>query len=182
MDQHYFSDEEWTLLRQAPMQAAIAVILADKTDPISFLQETYAAAQILLDEQARVMDEASDLVKAILEAMGAAETSHQTNPGLPNATPTDLKQLEILIKIRSYETAKQGRQVAIAHVDRASEILASKVTIVQTKDFNKWLVNIARQVAGAVKEDKGFLGVGGEWESDDERAVIRKLEKALDYK
>lgn len=181
MDQHYFTDEEWTLLRQAPMQAAIAVILADKSDPVSFLQETYAAAQILLDEQTRVMDEVSDLVRSVLEAMGAAETSNQANPGLPNATPTDLKQLEILLKIRSYESASKGRKAAIAHVDQASEILASKVTIVQTKDFNKWLINIARQVAGAVKE-KGFLGIGGEWESDEERAVIRKLERALDYK
>ncbi len=163
MDQHYFSDEEWTLLRQAPMQAAIAVILADKTDPVTFLQEVAAAAQILLDEQARALEEVSDLVRAVVEAMGAAETSTEGNPGLPEATPVDLKQLQILIKIRSYETAAKGRKAAIAHVERASEILASKVTIVQTKDFNKWLVNIARQVAGAVKE-KTFLGIGGECE------------------
>ncbi|MGF1460936.1 MAG: hypothetical protein ACFBSG_18145 [Leptolyngbyaceae cyanobacterium] len=181
MEQHYFSDEEWTLLRQAPTQAAIAVILADKTDPVSFLKETQAAAQILLEEQARVVDEASDLVSAVLEAMGAAETSNQEHPGLPNATPVDLKQLDILIKIRAFENASKGREQAIAHVDKASEILASKVTIVQTQEFNKWLVNIAHRVASAVKE-KGFLGIGGEWESDDERSVIKKLEKALEFK
>jgi hypothetical protein len=181
MEQHYFNDDEWTLLRQAPMQAAIAVILADKTDPVSFLQETYAAAQILLDEQARVVDEASDLVRAVLEAMGATEASNQGNPGLPNATPTDLKQLEILIKIRSYEKASEGRKAAIEHVDRASEILASKVTIVQTQEFNQWLITIARRVAEAVKE-AGFLGIGGERVSDEEKSVIRELKKALEYK
>jgi hypothetical protein len=180
MDQQYFTDDEWTLLRQAPMQAAIAVILADKTDPVSFLRETYAAAQILLEEQERVMDEVSDLVRAVLAAMKEANTSIQENPGLPNATPVDLKQLDILIKIRTFENAKKGRNAAIAHVDQAAEILASKVTVVQTQEFKRWLIHIARRVAGAVKEG-GFLGVGGEYESDAERSVIKKLEKSLGY-
>lgn len=180
MNQNYFTEEEWTLLRQAPMQAAIAVILADKTDPISFLQETYAAAQILLEEEARVMDEVNDLVRSVIEAMKEANAGKGENPGLPNATPTDLKQLEILIKIRSLESAKKGRDEAIAYADRASEILAAKVTIVQAKEFDKWLISIARRVAEAVKE-KGFLGLGGEWVSDEERSVIRKFEKALKY-
>lgn len=181
MDQQYFTDEEWVLLRQAPMQVAIAVILADKTDPISFLQETYAAAQILLEEEQRAMDGVSDLVRAVIESMRQVNPVDAGSPGLTNASPIDLKQLEILIKIRALESAKQGRQMAIDHADRASEILASKVTIVQAKEFDKWLISIAQRVAESVKE-KGFLGLGGEWVSDEERSVIRQLKKALEYR
>jgi hypothetical protein len=181
MDQQYFTEEEWTLLRDAPTQVAIAVILADKSDPVMFLQETYAAAQILLEEEQRALEGLSDLVRAVIESMREAGASGATNPGLPNASPIDLKQLEILIKIRSLESAKKGRQDAIAYADRASEILASKVTIVQAKEFDKWLINIATRVAESVKE-KGFLGLGGEWISEEEQSVIRKLKKALEYR
>lgn len=180
MDQKYFTDDEWTLMRQAPLQAAIAVILADKCDPVSFLQETYAAAQILLEEQERALEEVSDLVRAVLEAMKEANAGLETNPGLPNATPVDLKQLEIFINLRSFESAKKGRNAAIAHVDQAAEVLASKVTVVQTQEFKKWLIHIARRVAGAVKEG-GMLGIGGEYESNEERSVMKRLEKALEY-
>jgi hypothetical protein len=97
---------------------------------------------------------------------------------LSNTTSVDLKQLDILIKIRAFQNAKKGRNTAIAHVNQAAKILAAKVTVVQTQEFKQWLIHIARRVAGAVKE-AGFLSMGGEDESDAEQSVIKKLEKTL---
>ena len=68
MSQATFSEQEWSMLMQAPMQAIIALALADKTDPVSFLHETRAAIQILTDEQRRT-DIDSDLANSLLAAL-----------------------------------------------------------------------------------------------------------------
>jgi hypothetical protein len=51
MSQQYFTDSEWSMLMQAPVQAISAIVLADKSDPVSFLKEVRAALQVLATEQ-----------------------------------------------------------------------------------------------------------------------------------
>jgi hypothetical protein len=51
MSQQYFTDAEWQVMLQAPMHVIKAVILADKTDPVNFLKEAYAAVSLLTEQQ-----------------------------------------------------------------------------------------------------------------------------------
>lgn len=63
MMKQYFSDSEWVTLLQAPTQAVLMILLADKGDPIFFLKEVQAAVQILTN--ALEADASSDLLKSV---------------------------------------------------------------------------------------------------------------------
>ncbi|MGQ9871818.1 hypothetical protein [Leptodesmis sp.] len=71
MSQQYFTDAEWQVMLQAPMHVIKAVILADKTDPVTFLKEAYAAVSLLSEQQQQTT--ASDLVNALMADMKAAD-------------------------------------------------------------------------------------------------------------
>ena len=176
MTQQYFSDNEWALLMQAPVQALSAVILADKSDLVSFMKEVNAAVQILMAEQQRT-DMTSDLGRALMKAFKdkMAAESAQTEGLLQQ------KVFEYLRSVESMKSAADGRKAAIAHLNQVSSILASKVTVIQAQEFRQWLVSLARQVAQAVKEE-GFWGIGGERVSSQEASVLAEIEKALDVK
>lgn len=174
MTQQYFSDSEWSLLLQAPIQAVSAVILSDKSDPVSFLKEVKAAVQILIEEQQR-QDLSTDLGRALMQGFRdklAAEP-------VQGEALLHKKMFEYLGSIESLKSASDGRKAAIAHLDQVSSILASKVTVIQAQEFRKWLVALARRVAQAVKEES-FLGLGGEAVSRSEASTLSAIEKALD--
>ena len=65
--QQNFSEDEWVTLLQAPMQALVAVCLADKVDPVSFLQELKAGVKLVSEETSR-SDLPGDLVPALLQS------------------------------------------------------------------------------------------------------------------
>jgi len=44
-----FTPEEWSALLQAPMQAVMGVCLADRVDPILFLQEVKSGIAIIAE-------------------------------------------------------------------------------------------------------------------------------------
>jgi hypothetical protein len=174
MVQQYFSEEEWAVLTQAPMQAIIALTLADKTDPVSFMKEVEAGVKILATEQQRQDLPPDGLVNSVVSALNEVD--------LADGTPSDSlllkKEFQILRYIRDLKNASDGRNAAIAHFDKVKAVLAAKVTGVQANEYKDWLLAIAKKVAEAVKEG-GFLGIGGEKISEAEASVLRKLEEAL---
>lgn len=175
MSQQYFTDDEWAMLMQAPVQAFSAIILADKTDPVSFLKEVKTAVQIFLTEQQRedfTTDLGRSLMQSFKEKMAAEPVQGE-----------DLlmrKMFEYLASVEKLDSASAGRKAAIAHLDQVSSILAAKVTVVQAREFRLWLVSLARRVAEAVKEEGGLMGIGGERISKQEADTLNKIEKALD--
>jgi len=173
MTQEYFTDSEWSMLMQAPVQALSAVILADKSDPVSFLKEVKAAVQILMTEQQRE-DFSTDLGRALMQGFKTkmAAESLQGDELLMK------KMFEYLGSLEALKSAADGRKQAVAHLNQVSTLLASKVTVVQANEFRTWLVSLARRVAEVVKEE-GFMGVGGERVSRQEAAVLADIEKAL---
>ncbi|MDG2614679.1 hypothetical protein P7L53_00335 [Thermoleptolyngbya sichuanensis XZ-Cy5] len=174
MVQQYFSEEEWAALTQAPMQAIIALTLADKADPVSFMKEVQAGVKILAVEQQRQDLPPDGLVSSVVSALNEVD--------LADSTPADSlllkKEFQILRYIRDLQNASEGRNAAIAHFDKVKSVLATKVTGVQANEYRDWLLAIATKVAEAVKEG-GFLGIGGEKISQAEASVLRKLEDAL---
>lgn len=51
MGQQYFSEAERSVLVQSPLQAILAVTLADKTDPVSFFKDVQVGWQVIVTEQ-----------------------------------------------------------------------------------------------------------------------------------
>lgn len=173
MSQATFSEQEWSMLMQAPMQAIIALALADKTDPVSFLHETRAAIQILTDEQRRT-DIDSDLANSLLAAL----TELDAQDSLQGEQLLLKKQFEFLGYLQSFKNASEGRKSALEYFQHVQELLAQKVTVLQAKAFKQWLLSICQEVAEAVKEG-GFFGIGGERVSREEANMIAEIEKVL---
>ncbi len=80
MGQQYVSDSEWATLVQSPRQAIVGGILADKTDPASFLKETKGGVQILTSETQR-QDITNDFVKSLLPALPERMTTGERLQG-----------------------------------------------------------------------------------------------------
>lgn len=174
MTQEYFTDSEWSMLMQAPVQALSAVILADKADPVSFLKEVKAAVQILMAEQQRE-DFSTDMGRALMQGFKAKVAAEP----LQGEELLMKKMFEYLASLEALKSAADGRKQAMAHLNQVSMLLASKVTVVQANEFRHWLVSLARKVAEAVKEE-GFLGgIGGERISRQEASALAEIEKAL---
>lgn len=173
MTQQYFSDSEWTMLMQAPWQAIAALILADKTDPVSFLKELRAGLEIMVAEQQRE-DITNDLVKSLVASLNQADAKRS----LAGEALVLQKQNELLSYLQNLNSASQGRQQALAYFEEVAKILAAKVTPMQASEFKSWILSIARRVAEAVRE-RGLFGVGI---SNEEMSMLRKLEEMLTIK
>jgi hypothetical protein len=154
----------------------LMVILADKTDPVSFLKETQAVFQILAAELKRE-DIASDLVRSVIASLNEVVAQDS----LEEVPPFSNYQVNLLRTIQSFSSVADGQKQAIAHLNEVSTILVSKVTIVQAEEFRQWVLALATQVAKTVKED-GIFGIGGERISRKESDALSAIEKALNFK
>lgn len=171
--QQNFTDEEWTKLLQAPMEAVMAVCLADKVDPISFLQELIAGVTIVTEDVKRT-DLSGDLAPALVAAM--AERDAQESLSAEQLVLK--KQFELLGIIQTFKKPKDARDRAVESFQTISAILDTKVTGSQATEFKTWLMSVAQRVAEYQREG-GFMGVGGSRISERESDVLKALAKAL---
>lgn len=177
MKQQYFSDSEWVTLLEAPRQAVLAVVLADKTDPVAFLQEVQSALQIFAAELQRD-DFSSDLVKSVVADLKrlAAQDPLQGEQLLSK------QQSELLASIQSFKSTSDGQKQVIAYLNQVRDVLIAKVPIAEAEAFKQWILALATQVARAVKEEGRFGGIGGERISRQESGALSAVEKAFDFK
>ena len=173
MSQQYFTDAEWSVLMQAPIHAISAVILSDKSDPVTFLQEAKAAMQLLMAEKDSP-NISSDLGRSLMQSFKEKMAAEPMQ-----GEQLLLKQtFEYLGNLETLNSAADGRKISLDHLHQVSTILTAKVTVIQAQEFSQWLLSLARQVAEVVKEE-GFMGIGGERISKQEGATLNAIEKAL---
>jgi hypothetical protein len=176
MSQQYFTDEEWSALMQTPIHAISAVVLSDKSDPVTFLKEVKAAMQLLMAEK-ESSDISSDLGRSLMQSF---KEKMATEP--MQGEQLLMKQtFEYLGNLETLKSAADGRKISLDHLHQVATILASKVTVIQAQDFRQWLLSLARKVAEAVKEE-GFMGIGGERVSRPEASTLKAIEQALAVK
>ncbi|WNZ24790.1 hypothetical protein HJG54_19370 [Leptolyngbya sp. NK1-12] len=173
MTQLNFSEREWSILMQAPKQAIMAMTLADKTDPVSFLQEVQAGFQLLAEEQQR-QDITNDLIQALLAAMTQADAQST----LQGSELQLAKGFSLLREMLNFKNAAEGRQNALAHFEQVGQILGTKTTGMQAIEFKEWVMAFARKVAESVREG-GLFGIGV---SEAELTMLKKMEQALAFK
>jgi hypothetical protein len=168
-----FTDEEWATLLQAPLQGVMAVVLADRVDPVSFLQELVAGVRIVEEELQRT-DIAGELAPLVSQAMGEIDAQDP----LDGEQLLLKKEFELLGLIQTFKSAKEGKQYAIEHFRKAADILERKVAGIHATDCKRWLMSIAQKTAEAQKEG-GFLGIGASRVSEKESDILKDLAKAL---
>jgi len=177
MSEQYFSDAEWQSLLNAPFQAIMAVILSDKTDPVNFLKEVRAAAQILETEVQRD-DIGNDIVRSLLKSLRDVNTQS----GLPTEALMRQREYQFIDGMQQFKNAPEGLKSVEASLAQVAGILASKVSVVQAQEFKQWVLALAQQVAMAVKEGGILGGFGGEVISKDEHAALKRIEQVFEFK
>ncbi len=168
-----FTAEEWSALLQAPMQAVMGVCLADRVDPILFLQEVKSGVAIVA-AAIQPSDAVGDLAPALISGIAELDAADP----LAGEQLLLKKQFELLGLMQTFKSSKEGRDYAIAHLQKVAAILDTKVTGVQASELKQWLVGVATKVAEAHREG-GLFGIGSSRVSDKESDVLNKMSAAL---
>ena len=150
-----YTDEEWAVLRRAPLVAGLAVSLADPGGPIELTKETMAALRAV---GAPPGDEAL-LIAVSQDGLAQAQAHHNV-------------MKEIGLK------AATAREQIVEELTRANGILAAKATPGEAASFRGWMVQAAEDAAAAAKEG-GFLGIGATRVSEGEKAMLARLREIL---
>lgn len=153
-----FTDEEWALLQQGPIYAAALIILADVSSKGGRRQEIEAMQ--LAVEAAVAEGGPVDLIDLLF---------HE------GITEDEVEEL-----FKNYKKADEGtvRDSTIPPVVEAVKVVVAKAPAGDAAAYKGLIVNVAQQVAGAVKEG-GFMGMGGTTVSAEEKAAIDALVAAI---
>jgi hypothetical protein len=157
-----FTPQEWETLRDAPHLVMLSVATAGSSGPFGSLKEAFAPAGAILEAAKGNIE----LLKAICdrEELKAAQTSIRDSVKAGG----DSRALRDQLQATAAEKAAA-----------ANAILKRKGSANDLEAYRQLLVDIADRTAKAAKEG-GFLGFGGEWVSEGERAVISRISQALE--
>jgi len=154
----------------------MAVCLADRVDPVSFLQELKSGVAIVAEELQR-SDVVGDLAPALISSLAELDNAD----ALQGDQLLLKKQFELLGLIQTFKSSKEGRDYVIANLQKVVAILDVKATGAQASELKQWLMSVAIKVAEAYREG-GVLGIGSSRISDKENEVLKKISEALGVK
>jgi hypothetical protein len=155
-----YTAEEWNIIMQSPMAAAMVVMFSSPSNPVGLAQEAFAISKMLAENVGK--PSGVGLIDAVAEQIKDAEGRKAAQPPRPEAG-ADL-------------TAQKGR--ALGTLQQLNDLLTAKAPGDEATSFRQWIVATAQRVAGAAKEG-GFLGIGGTSISAEETAAIAEVERTL---
>jgi len=155
-----YTAEEWNVIMQAPMAAAMVVMFASPSNPVGLAQETFAVSKMLAENVGK--PSGIGLIDAVAEQIKDPEGRKAAQPPSPEAG-ADLTAL----KARALGTLRQ-----------LNDLLTAKAPAEEATSFRQWILSTAQRVAGAAKEG-GFLGIGGTSISAEETAAIAEVAQTL---
>lgn len=156
------------ILTEAPLKAAIAVILASPSGPIGLIQESLALRTAI--EELAKRGSPDPLMNAI--AQNYKETMDEKNGEQNVEMPADLAVDEMP------RNSAEAKQQAINAGRKAIDILKSKTAPEDINAYREFFMAVAVRVADAAKEGS-FLGIGGKRVSDAEQALLNDLKSVL---
>lgn len=154
-----YSPEEWQLLVDAPMQAAVTIVLASPGGPFSASQEMWAA----LKKMVTVAQDST--ATSLMRDLGAA---YQDKDAVKATQPSkeDLRMPETYM------------QQALDHLKQVASLLDKKAGAGEAEQVKGWLVEVAQKTAEAGKEG-GFMGIGGVRVNEAEASALSDIAAAL---
>jgi hypothetical protein len=156
-----FSDEEWNLLRLAPLLVASGVSISDPSGLIGTAKEAFYGMSSMMESYKH---------GAQLELIGAL-LADKSRPTMPDR--------EALLGEGSRELQFENLQTAIlGKVREALALLGTKASPEELAAYRQMLAAVAEETAKASKEG-GFLGFGGEQVSAGEQAFLDRVKAAL---
>ncbi len=158
-----FTPEEWWLLKETPLQAGAAVMVAVESG-LGTLQEIAANATGLAS--ARDLFPSNELIAALV-APGSDPDEYKPSPRETAGANRAAREAEI--------TAD-----ALAHCARVADVLDRKATAQEAREYKMWIMSIGGDVAAAAKEG-GVLGIGAKAINEKEIAMLQQIAQALRY-
>lgn len=155
-----YTEDEQRLLRTAIEAAAVAISAASPGREEETVSEGFAAARFVLESQPAYVG--NTLVTSILVELLERIKEEQPFPDY--------------VKVASAPGAYDESMALLA---RAVRLLDAKATSEEADGYKRWLLDIARVVASAGKEDQGFLGMGGVMINDKERSAYQAIADVL---
>jgi hypothetical protein len=160
-DKTAFTKDEWALLLRSPMNAGMAITVAEPSGLFGLLKESFAGGAALV--QAATDANANPLVKAVVTDFQTSDGRAAAHDGL-KAELANGKPAEIKSK-------------AIASLSEVRALLAAKAPG-DAAAFKDWLRQISQKTAEATSEGGGWFG-GGVQVSDAETATLGEISSAL---
>lgn len=157
-DKTDYSEPEWELLTELPDLVVIAATSAEADGARRTIDEGLEGGRAI--EAGRRSD--SPLVRAVAAELWTDEES--TDEPQPAAV--------------EFNNRAKGLADTLAKARQAAALLAAKAAPADAAAYKGWLDDIAERVCEAAKSG-GFLGVGGEQVSDNERRFLTDLRAAL---
>ena len=164
-----FTDEEWFLLGSLPAMIAAAMSSAAPSGVIGTIKELTAGMRVMVQGREEHAD--SPLIVALLEK---AENWDEAKEKATDYRERSKRRLEAAGVSSREELLRQVELDCRA----AAALVDERTAPSEAGAYKEWSVTIAREVAGAAKEG-GFLGFGGERVSEEERAMLARIEQAL---
>lgn len=164
-----FSDDEWFLLGSTPAMIAAAMSSAAPSGAIGTIKEMTAGMRRTV--QGRSEHASSELIQALLEKAENWEEAKEKARDYRERSKARLEGAGVTTREALHEQVIADCRAAAALVDERCSAEEAAV-------YKRWSIDIARDVAAAAKEG-GFLGFGGERVSDEERAMLGRIESAL---
>jgi hypothetical protein len=155
-----YTTEEWNQLLESPLQAGYYVIYADPSITGVF-KEMKALYKAILEQT--VPDGAKDLVGSLVADIKKKSENKEEMPSSDDMSKGDPKE----VMARMLEFVKG----VVVLVD-------AKATSEEAVRFKEWLYAVAKAVSEAAKEG-GFMGIGGEQVSDNEKDALENLKSTL---
>ncbi len=164
-----FTEDEWFLLSSTPAMIGSAMSTAAPSGVIGTVKEMTASMRASVSGLTDYPD--SELIKALLEK---AENWDEAKD--------KMKDYRERFKSRLGSAEIKSREDLQSHVlsdcAAAVKLIDEKCSASDAAAYREWSVKIANKVANAAKEG-GVLGFGGVRVSDEETAMIAKIEAAL---
>lgn len=151
-----FSADEWDAIAKAPFFVSMAIGVADPSGPFGMIKEGAALGKAV---KAAADGHAGELAKAVAAELREHRPSRDEMAG--GAKSTD-----------------EASKAAIEKLRGIAEIVNTKGGGTDGQAYKAWLAELADHVAEAGKEG-GFLGIGGESVSEDEKTAIAGVRSAL---
>jgi hypothetical protein len=155
-----FTEEEQRLLRASLEAAAVAISAASPGRREETVSEGFAAASFVLDSRADHV--ANPLVSSLILALEEKVHAEQPFPDY----------VAVALAPGAQEWAMETLRAVVA-------LLEARATADEAVGYRKWLMDIARTVAAAGKEDQGFLGRGGVQVNEAEREALAGIAGVL---
>ncbi len=155
-----FTAEEQYLLRRSLLAAAVAVSAASPGREEETVSEGFAAATFILERRDDYVR--SPLITSVIAWLQEQADREQAFPDFVKAAKAPGAQGEAMETLRG-----------------VAALLEARVEPAEAAAYKGWLMSIATAVAGAGKEDQGFLGRGGVAVNDRERQVLAGIAATL---